>query len=96
MRQSQFCDHCGGRFGLLTHRWLGAKFCKRTCKDEHLLELAVSRNKIQKMKGRERRHPNIAVVDSVGEGASMLRDPRAMFGLLVVCAAAAWTMVLLT
>ena len=32
MRQPQVCDHCGGRFGLVTHRWWSSKFCKRTCK----------------------------------------------------------------
>jgi hypothetical protein len=25
----QVCDHCGGRFGMVTHRWCGNKFCKR-------------------------------------------------------------------
>src|SRR5215471_6162174 len=24
----QVCDHCGGRFGMVTHRWWGNKFCK--------------------------------------------------------------------
>jgi hypothetical protein len=32
----QVCDHCGGRFGMVTHRWWGNKFCKRTCKDAYL------------------------------------------------------------
>src|SRR5262249_25210574 len=31
----QVCDHCGGRFGMVTHRWWGNKFCKRTCKETH-------------------------------------------------------------
>ena len=30
--------HCGGRFGLVTHRWWGNKFCKRTCKTAYLRE----------------------------------------------------------
>jgi hypothetical protein len=34
----QVCDHCGGRFGMVTHRWWGNKFCKRTCKNAHLRE----------------------------------------------------------
>jgi hypothetical protein len=32
----QVCDHCGGRFGMVTHRWWGNKFCKRTCKNAYL------------------------------------------------------------
>jgi hypothetical protein len=40
------CAHCGGRFGMVTHRWWGNKFCKRTCKDEYLRELALGRDKI--------------------------------------------------
>jgi transposase InsO family protein len=24
----QVCNHCGGRFGMVTHRWWGNKFCK--------------------------------------------------------------------
>jgi hypothetical protein len=34
----QVCDHCGGRFGMVTHRWWGSKFCKRTCKNAYLRE----------------------------------------------------------
>jgi hypothetical protein len=34
----QVCDHCGGRFGRVTHRWWDNKFCKRTCKNAHLRE----------------------------------------------------------
>src|SRR5215472_6367528 len=26
----QVCDYCSGRFGMVTHRWWGNKFCKRT------------------------------------------------------------------
>jgi hypothetical protein len=33
LRSRQVCDHCGGRFGMVTHRWWGNKFCKRKCKD---------------------------------------------------------------
>src|SRR5262245_1084565 len=28
VRSRQVCDHCGGRFGMVTHRWWGSKFCK--------------------------------------------------------------------
>jgi len=34
----QVCDHCGGRFGMVTHRWWGNKFCKRTCKNAYRRE----------------------------------------------------------
>jgi hypothetical protein len=40
------CAHCGGRFGMVTHRWWGNKFCKRTCKNAYLRELALGRDKI--------------------------------------------------
>jgi len=32
----QVCDHCGGRFGMVTHLWWGNKFCRRTCKNAYL------------------------------------------------------------
>jgi hypothetical protein len=51
MRQPQVCDHCGGRFGMVTHRWWGNKFCKRTCKDAYLRELALGRDKIRRWYG---------------------------------------------
>src|SRR5262249_6911963 len=34
----QACDYCGERFGMVTHRWWGDKFCKRTCKNAYLRE----------------------------------------------------------
>jgi hypothetical protein len=34
----QVCDYCGGRFGMVTHRRWGDKFCKRTCKNASLRE----------------------------------------------------------
>ena len=46
--QSQVCDHCGGRFGMVTHRWWGNKFCKKTCKAAYLRELALDRNAIRR------------------------------------------------
>jgi hypothetical protein len=41
------CDHCRGRFGMVTHRWWGKKFCNRTCKGAYLSELALSRERIR-------------------------------------------------
>src|SRR5262245_41536266 len=34
----QVCDYCGGPFGMVTHRWWGDKFCKRTCKNAYIRE----------------------------------------------------------
>jgi len=34
----QVCDYCGERFGMVTQRWWGNKFCKRTCKNAYLRE----------------------------------------------------------
>ena len=51
VRQPQVCDHCGGRFGLLTHRWWSNKFCKKKCKDAHLRELALRRDQIRRWYG---------------------------------------------
>jgi hypothetical protein len=45
MREPQVCNHCGGRFGLVTHRWWSNKFCKRACKDAYLHEVALGRDK---------------------------------------------------
>jgi hypothetical protein len=27
------CDHCGGKFGLIRHRWWGQRFCSIRCYD---------------------------------------------------------------
>jgi hypothetical protein len=47
-QKRQVCDHCGGRFGLVTHRWWGSKFCKRTCRDNYIREVALDRNSIRR------------------------------------------------
>jgi hypothetical protein len=51
MGQRQFCDHCGGRFGMVTHRWWRNKFCKRTCKEAYLRELTLGRDKLRRWCG---------------------------------------------
>jgi hypothetical protein len=38
----QVCDHCGGRFGMVTHRWCGNKFCKRACKDAYIRDVGLA------------------------------------------------------
>jgi hypothetical protein len=47
-QRRQACDHCGGRFGLVTHRWWGNKFCKRTCRDYYIREVALDRDAIRR------------------------------------------------
>jgi hypothetical protein len=47
----QTCDHCGGRFGMVTHRWWGHKFCKRACKDAYRREVALGREAIERRLG---------------------------------------------
>jgi hypothetical protein len=39
----QVCDYCGERFGTVTQRWWGNKFCKRTCKNAYLRENGAAR-----------------------------------------------------
>jgi hypothetical protein len=34
------CDHCGGRFGLVSHRHLWKRFCRKRCKQKYLRNLA--------------------------------------------------------
>jgi hypothetical protein len=33
------CDHCGGRFGLVTHRLFLKRFCGKRCKKNYLTAL---------------------------------------------------------
>ena len=51
MRPRQVCDHCGGPFGMVTHRWWGSKFCKRRCKDAYLREIMLDRNTLHSWRG---------------------------------------------
>jgi len=46
IRKHQVCDRCGGRFGMVTHRWWGNKFCKRACKKAYVREVTFERNTI--------------------------------------------------
>jgi hypothetical protein len=47
----QVCDLCGGRFGMVTHRWWGNKFCKRTCRDSYIREVALGRDACRRWLG---------------------------------------------
>jgi hypothetical protein len=51
VRSHQVCDHCGGRFGMVTHRWWGSKFCKRRCKEAYLREILLGRYAVQRWYG---------------------------------------------
>jgi hypothetical protein len=50
-RPRQVCDHCGGPFGMVTHRWWGSKFCKRRCKDAYLREIMLDRDTVHRWCG---------------------------------------------
>jgi hypothetical protein len=50
-RKPQVCDRCGGRFGMVTHRWWGNKFCRRSCRDAYLHEIALDRAAIARWFG---------------------------------------------
>jgi hypothetical protein len=50
-RGRHVCDHCGGRFNLVTHRWWGNKFCKKVCKDAYLREIVLDRDAIRRWFG---------------------------------------------
>jgi hypothetical protein len=51
IRKHQLCDHCGGRFGLVTHRWWGNKFCKKACKEAYVREILLDRDAIRRWFG---------------------------------------------
>jgi hypothetical protein len=51
VRSRQVCDHCGGPFGMATHRWWGSKFCKRRCKDAYLREIMLDRDTVHRLCG---------------------------------------------
>jgi hypothetical protein len=51
VRPRQVCDHCGGPFGMVTHRWWGSKFCKRRCKDAYIREIMLDRNTLHRWCG---------------------------------------------
>jgi hypothetical protein len=51
IRKLQVCDRCCGRFGMVTHRWWGYKFCKRTCKEAHVREVTLGREVIGRWLG---------------------------------------------
>ena len=81
------CDHCGGRFGMVTYRWWGNKFCKRRCKDAFLRELGLGLDGICRwfsvLRGAMilRFWTMLAVIDRVGAALSV--DKSAQDGRMV-------------
>jgi hypothetical protein len=61
-RKHQVCNHCGGRFGMVTHRWWGNKFCRRTCKAAYLREVMLDRNIIRRWLGHAEPAPGTPAV----------------------------------
>jgi hypothetical protein len=55
MIEPQVCDYCGGSFGLVRHRWWGSRFCKRSCREQYLRELALDRERLTRWLGLPRK-----------------------------------------
>ena len=58
----QVCDYCGGRFGMVTHRWWGNKFCKAVCKDAYLREVKLGLSSFRRWFGLTRSPPRIRTI----------------------------------
>jgi hypothetical protein len=50
-QKRRHCDHCGGRFGMVTHRWWGKKFCKRACKQAYFRQMTLDCDPIRRWFG---------------------------------------------
>jgi hypothetical protein len=42
------CVHCGGKFGLIRHRWYSRQFCSARCREKFLDQLFKDRHKIRR------------------------------------------------
>ncbi len=51
------CANCGGRFGLVSHRHFGLRFCRKACKDDFVTKAAKDRARIRKWFGFASRAP---------------------------------------
>jgi hypothetical protein len=49
LRKRHVCDQCGGRFGMVTHRWWGNKFCKLACREIYIRDVVLDRNAIRRL-----------------------------------------------
>jgi hypothetical protein len=41
------CAQCGGKFGLIRHRWYSRQFCSLRCRGRFLNQLAKDRDKVR-------------------------------------------------
>ena len=51
VRSHLVCGHCGGPFGMVTHRWWGSKFCRRRCKGAYVREIMLARYAVHRWCG---------------------------------------------
>jgi hypothetical protein len=42
------CAHCGGKFGLIRHRWFRNQFCSKRCQEKFLAKLVQDRDRVQR------------------------------------------------
>jgi hypothetical protein len=71
----QVCDQCGGRFGMVTYRWWGNKFCKSTCKDAYLREVILDRDIIRRWFSLPSRRDNFKVLSPLARIFGHNSDP---------------------
>jgi hypothetical protein len=45
------CAQCGGKFGLIRHRWYSRQFCSLRCRGRFLNQLAQDRDKLRRWLG---------------------------------------------
>jgi hypothetical protein len=41
------CAQCGGKFGLIRHRWFNNQFCSKQCQEEFLAKLVQDRDRVR-------------------------------------------------
>jgi hypothetical protein len=42
------CAHCGGKFGLVIHRWHGHRFCRAKCRERFLHQQNEKREQLKR------------------------------------------------
>jgi hypothetical protein len=75
-RKHRVCDHCGGRFGMVTHSWWGNKFCKKSCKAAYLREVLLGRDTFRRRFGLTGPSPHEwSPLRAVSKRANSMRSP---------------------
>jgi hypothetical protein len=46
------CANCGGKFGLVSYNYWGLRFCRKACKNNHLVRAARDHALMRKWFGR--------------------------------------------